>query len=457
MVIPNPLEISTNLACPQTPNTGGFETSSGSAPLLLGATALGGFPDLKQVAWAGGRFGKIHIIDFGIWYYVGMKDQESHAALATQLSTASNPETAPEILRELSQHELIEVRQAVAMNPNTPIDVLWELVADFPNEAFQSSQFALIKLENPNWVLDIPESSLVRLLQRNDIAMPEFVIQESYKSKNNAVMNALVKQILSNPRSTTSQLEQLSLAFNDSKMVALHSPIIPAVIWHPNITIASLKRIAIHGSFLVQQTLVGYCLDERYALPESWPRQQILDEILPVLIANMAHEKIAYWILAMSALPRHYADMLLQKLSFESTIQFAKLSLTPGYILEKLVEKHFLELNQGRHDTNHRIRLAQALIKNPKTPIQHMNDFADSPYKAVRAQVARQIVLSADLFIQLAQDDYPRTRLSLLANRKISPHLLAELTRHPDAKVSQLAREHPNTPKFARVSTLGIN
>jgi hypothetical protein len=56
-LIPNQSFIATNLACPQTPNSGGFETPSGLAPPLLGATALGGFPDLKQVAWAGGRFG----------------------------------------------------------------------------------------------------------------------------------------------------------------------------------------------------------------------------------------------------------------------------------------------------------------------------------------------------------------------------------------------------------------
>jgi hypothetical protein len=48
-LIPNQSFIVIDLACPQTPNVGGFETVFGSAPPELGA---------------GGRIGKICIIDF---------------------------------------------------------------------------------------------------------------------------------------------------------------------------------------------------------------------------------------------------------------------------------------------------------------------------------------------------------------------------------------------------------
>jgi hypothetical protein len=59
-----------------------------------------------------------------------------------QYLLATNPETAPEILRELSQRDdglrptvgHRAIRQAVAGNPNVPIEVLWELMRDFPHE-----------------------------------------------------------------------------------------------------------------------------------------------------------------------------------------------------------------------------------------------------------------------------------------------------------------------------------
>jgi hypothetical protein len=66
--------------------------------------------------------------------------------IETQQLLATNPETAPEILRELSQsddglrptegHRVI--RQAVTGDPNVPIEVLWELLVDFPHEIMRS-------------------------------------------------------------------------------------------------------------------------------------------------------------------------------------------------------------------------------------------------------------------------------------------------------------------------------
>jgi hypothetical protein len=55
-----------------------------------------------------------------------------------QYQLATNPETSPAILRELSQNGDRTIRQAVAGNPNVPIEILWDLVADCPNEIIVS-------------------------------------------------------------------------------------------------------------------------------------------------------------------------------------------------------------------------------------------------------------------------------------------------------------------------------
>ena len=57
--------------------------------------------------------------------------------------------TSPEILAKLAHHEDKLTRQYVASNPNTPIESLEELGAEFPEEIINNPIFELVKLENP--------------------------------------------------------------------------------------------------------------------------------------------------------------------------------------------------------------------------------------------------------------------------------------------------------------------
>ena len=91
----------------------------------------------------------------------------------------ANPEIALETLRELSRSDDRAIRQTVAGNPNTPIDVLWNLMTEFPNEIVANPLFALIALENPDWIIDIPGENLLTLLQQNFLAL----LQQAKPSK----------------------------------------------------------------------------------------------------------------------------------------------------------------------------------------------------------------------------------------------------------------------------------
>jgi hypothetical protein len=369
-----------------------------------------------------------------------------------QYQLANNPETAPEILRELSQSDDRAIRQAVAGNPNVPIALLWELLADFPHQIIANPVFSLIEMTNPDWVLDIPEPNLVALLKHQNI--PHIFIKESRKCKAMNVVDAVLAWMASNPATTTEQLEEITLFYDGIETWPFRHPNLHWVIWHPNIQIESLKKFAVRCNDILKLNLAGYCLDERYQLPKHLSRQDLIDEVLPVLINHALNEGIMHFILLNKSLPQKYIQPILAKLSLSGQISLVKFSLVSGAILKQIYDMHLIQLqqlsNQSGYGTNDKIRLSQALVRNSQTPDHIIQQFSNSPYKAIRAQVARQIALSPELFIKLAQDTYPRTKLSLLANRKIRFDLLAELTKHPNPQVSQLAKQHPNTPKSAR-------
>ena len=78
---------------------------------------------------------------------------------------AANENTPPERLRELARNSDALVRQKVAMNSNTPTEVLLDLGAEFPNELIDNSVFDLLVLENLNLAKEIPEETLESILE----------------------------------------------------------------------------------------------------------------------------------------------------------------------------------------------------------------------------------------------------------------------------------------------------
>jgi hypothetical protein len=204
-----------------------------------------------------------------------------------QYRLATNPETAPEILRELSQSDDRAIRQAVAGNPNVPIDILWEIILDFPQAVVDNPVFEWLTLENPNWIIDIPERTLFELFQQANL--PDIFFSEIAK-----------------PGKDRARQMRNS-------------------IWH------------------------------------------------------------------------------------------------------------------------HRIN--EIIADHAKTSTSFLNYLANSQYGSVRAHLANRNDLTKELLIKLAIDSHPTVRNKLLANSHIDPTILAELTTHPDPKVSQLAQQHPNTAK----------
>jgi hypothetical protein len=59
----------------------------------------------------------------------------------------------------------IKVREAVVGNPNTPVELLFDLGAEFPSRLLANPIFMLLLLEKPDLLLDIPTKTFQKWLQ----------------------------------------------------------------------------------------------------------------------------------------------------------------------------------------------------------------------------------------------------------------------------------------------------
>jgi hypothetical protein len=183
--------------------------------------------------------------------------------IETQRLLAANPETAPEVLRELSQNADPAIRQAVAGNPNVPIEILWGLVGEFPHKIIANPLSTLIAVENPTWIMDIPGEQFVALLQQPN--PPSIFIEaalqcigydcEGHDVDRYGIRPLAVRCIANDPCTSIEDLEKIMV---DHAM--LHS----AIIEHPDFGLESFKKIAKCDDWAFKWDLVSFCFNNDF-------------------------------------------------------------------------------------------------------------------------------------------------------------------------------------------------
>lgn len=78
---------------------------------------------------------------------------------------ARNPETPPERLRRLAQNRAPGLREALATNPNTPLDVLSDLIQSVPTAFCRNPLAPLINIEDPAFVKRLSPLAVTALLR----------------------------------------------------------------------------------------------------------------------------------------------------------------------------------------------------------------------------------------------------------------------------------------------------
>jgi hypothetical protein len=338
---------------------------------------------------------------------------------------AGYPDTEPEMLRKLSKSWDICTQKLVAGNPNTPIDTLWDLISDFPDQILENPVWPLITLTNPNWIEEVPEEKIIALLKKPGIPSP--LIDAGVKSSCYYIRQAVAEGILADAQSDLERLESLVLS---------HECFYPGLLIHPNFNSKLLLKCMASDSYSLQWDLITLCFGDT---PESRKIRELqLDNRIVKYIVENCKTATAERIIACyeARLDHSMLKCLCLKLSHNRSVQMARNSSVLR-ILEILAVRPIA-------DDRQQIQMIKALIQNPKTPKSLLHSFSMSSNQAVRSYMAQYAPLTAEMFANLAIDSFPKTRNNLLQNRKITPSILHDLAHHPNPEVMKLAKQHPS-------------
>jgi hypothetical protein len=136
---------------------------------------------------------------------------------------AANPSTNPQLLQQLASTKDRELRKQVAINPNTPTDVLWQLGIDFPEEILANPIFELLQLEHLDLAAEIPPCTLTSLLQCDRV--PRSFMEYAVKQQDYSLWLAVAY----NPQTPAPLLERLA-----HKSRRQDRELLRAVAAHPN-------------------------------------------------------------------------------------------------------------------------------------------------------------------------------------------------------------------------------
>jgi hypothetical protein len=98
--------------------------------------------------------------------------------LNSLIQQAADVNTHPSILLELAKKNS-ELARIVATNPNTPVEELVFLGADYPSELINNPIFPLLILENPNLFQEMPVETLNSIVQLDDVPEEYLVMAAS--------------------------------------------------------------------------------------------------------------------------------------------------------------------------------------------------------------------------------------------------------------------------------------
>jgi hypothetical protein len=344
---------------------------------------------------------------------------------------AANPETDPAILLKLSGSRDRLTRKEVAGNPNTPVDVLWHLIRQYPYQVLENPLFLLIVLENPNWIMEIPETDLHELLQQSSV--PEAIVDAALHHTQSYIRGVAIQAAANNPKTSASRLEEVTLN---------HNLLYADVLQNPKIAEASLQRFATCNNDAIQEQLARYCLrhESLFAKSLSVKPQDILQWIVQDVVAGQKDE-LMFLLLTYPDLPPQFIPQLLVALPHKLHLRLAKSSEISGELL-KLLTDYPTYINSMK------TRICQAIARNLNTPPEILDEFADRPSKAIRISLALREKYSPELLVKLAIDPYPEIRRNLLQNRYIEPSLLNSLRNHSRLEVQEFVAAHPNTPRL---------
>jgi len=385
---------------------------------------------------------------------------------------ASNPSTAPDVLRKLAKSRDRITRAHVTANPNTPTYVLWKLGAEFPEQLINNPIFNLLFLENHQVITQIPHPTLITLLlceqappaflelvtdYLNSIDSPNLQWQcisaltinpnipqkylEPFINKFTCELNICGAEIAEVARLHINWAGEMTEGLDESLKTVLSQVDVNLNSWNftirdkPNIRQLSDRdnfnefiELGLVPEFILSQ-LSSYWQDEQSKKMSPHLRKTIDTQKIP---CSDRQQLESYFIISEDCL-----EQLIQQEEIKSDYLIVRIEEIPVKFLDKLA-------------INEDAQVRMAVAQNQTTPDRIIKQLQQDPQECVRkmatlslpAAIAANPNLPLEQLAKLAEDMSDRVRQNVARNPQTPLKLLEKLISDHDSTVRKVAVKH---------------
>jgi pentose-5-phosphate-3-epimerase len=346
-----------------------------------------------------------------------------------QIVVAGNPATPPNVLVQLSTAKDAAIRRAVVQNPNTPLQTLYALAGEFPQEFLRNPILPLLNMTRPQFVKEMPTLSWRSLLRF--FSLPKGWLRQVQTDTTYQRNQEETWQLIQ--LHTASEIPKQWRQQADSQLRKYRQSLAPST------SPASRADFVV---FLLFVSLFPYT-------------------------AEMLKEQ---WLRAVPVAPREVGKALATNavMSKKTVAQLAQ--ETDTFILRQVARHPYTaEPALTRLATHRDVLVRRAVASNPRTPLKYVQVLASDNNALVRRSAASHpalteqdqeiLVLDEDggvraafaslsrlapaLYAQLARDPVSEVRTALARNAKIPQELLSVLASDAEAGIRAAAASNP--------------
>jgi hypothetical protein len=399
--------------------------------------------------------------------------EEELTALATNVNTSSDS------LLKLEEFKSVKIKQALAANPNSPIELLLRLSKDFPEQVLNNPVLPLLLLENlaVDIFANFPESFLLELVNNPQTSQELLGILVSSKHP----------QIAQSAKLHVNWAGEMSQGWHESVLEFIHNtpieeqdlrylhklakyelipekvlPYIPAnqqgeklleAIAHTTKNPHTLEYLAINSNqYNNNQSIISAVLFN------AKTPQNVFKELFN---SGQCYRELAL---------NHNTHLKILEQLFKSSDDNVRSALAgnprcPQSILEELFSlgKYYRELagnpntppiivEQLLKSSDNNVR--SVLSRNPNISIENLKQLVTNIDTYSRMLLASNINTPESLLEQLAKDYYSFIREDVAKNLSTPVRILKDLARDPEEKVRFSITQNPNTPANALLEAI---
>jgi hypothetical protein len=389
---------------------------------------------------------------------------------------AQNPAAPPKLLEELVKENDRPLWKSLAGNPNTPIDTLFKVAAEFPEEFLENPIFSLLLLEDPNLIARMPSETQLSILTQEKVPGSFLDWGINYLKHSISDKENMVKALLANPNLAEKHFQQILNPITNRKIqleVEEHIKFSEELesgweeIANQSINnyryTESINKTSDETELNIIITLFPK-LFLHYYKNDDWLIKHFLNNSNynhPMLLDEFSQNK-SHWIRLLVASNRNITDKILERLAWDNysqvRLKVAENPKTTARLIDDLVQ--YIEW----HPT-----VLKALVQHPNTSISSLIKLAKSEDKEV-VDLAEQRLKKIQELKEFERDwqeiatglselegieqfyemqelpEQPAILLALAQDPGTPDHLLRKLADYPDLQIQYAVATNAQTP-----------